>query len=277
MDCTSNSSSSHFGCQVAGICESPPSICSWPKFNTLAICSSIEDISEEIIQDGPYVTLPALQSFLTPGEDPPSFLSRPYLYMKEGQTSPNSLPKTSAMNGTNLPDLSEIYYLFYDICVDQQSVFNKTDIKRWKAFKGRFQFCVHVMESDTTHHSGTRQTVIGTKENLTWYKTNQFNETSFCTKVESEKEDFCVSESLMESLSTQMSSMFNVTAFFNDSNRDTIIYSSEWGPILTHDIFAGIRDTEPFCPEEPNPQLHVYHQLGGFASRLDSVGASLNT
>jgi hypothetical protein len=250
----------------------------------LALCSSTEDISEEIGQDGIHITLAALQDYLPKGEDPPSFLSRSYLYMKEGQIPPPSLLKTSAKEDTNLPDLAEIYYLYYDVCVDRPSEFNKADRKYWKAFKGRFQFCLQTLSSERPDASTSPQ-IMYDKADLDWYKTTKFNETAFCTKVESEKEDFCVSESVMESLSTQLNSFFNATAFFNDSNRETIRYSSEYGPILTHDIFGGTRDTMPFCgtmfSSRPangwsNPDPYGHYGLPGFSDRLRSVADSLN-
>ncbi|KAF2179178.1 hypothetical protein K469DRAFT_694882 [Zopfia rhizophila CBS 207.26] len=71
-----------------------------------------------IIRNGDYVTLSALQDFLLKGEDFPSFQSGSHEYIAEGQSAAISMPTTSVSNGTNLPNLAEIYYLYYDVCID---------------------------------------------------------------------------------------------------------------------------------------------------------------
>lgn len=205
--------------------------------------------------------------------------------MKESQTvqvtqyPSQFLPKTSFSNDTNLPNLAEVYYLYYDGCIDRHSGFNKTDPQRWKAFKGRLQFCLQTVEAN--FETSTKSTIVASEANIEWYETTKFNETAFCTKVESEKEDFCVSESVMESLSIQLNSIFNVTMFFNPSSRETITYNSEWGPILTHDIFGDSRETTAVCDvkrgrsggQNPNPFELV--GLYGFEMRIQNVANSL--
>lgn len=207
--------------------------------------------------------------------------------MKENQSAQSTqypsqpLPKTSVSNDTNLPNLAEIYYLYYDGCIDRLSGGNKTDPQRWKAFKGRLQFCLQTVEA--SHEFSTNTTIVASEANLAWYKTTKFNETAFCTKVESENEDFCVSESLMESLSMQLNSIFNVTALFNYSNGDTIRYNSEWGPILTHDVFGSPGETMPICGMKRgssnghNPDPNERTGLYGFERRIQTVADSLTT
>lgn len=229
---------------IYGSCGGNLAQCSWPPFNTLALCVSTNNISDQIVQDGKYVTLPALQNFLPNGEDPPSFQSGSHVYLPEGKPAAPSMRATSVSNGTDLPSLAEIYYFFYDVCVDKESGFNKSNSRPWRAFEGRFQFCIQNHTASTTETQLSSSTIHNSTASLEWYKTNKNNESAFCTKVDSEKEDFCVGESLMESLSIQINSVFNTSADFSDLNRTNINYSTDWGPMLTPAVFGAACPTE---------------------------------
>lgn len=124
------------------------------------------------------------------------------------------------------------------MCHHRGSQFNKKDPKRWQAHKIQFQFCIHNLTSQKFDNGLSETFQDGSETRLDWYKTTKYNESAFCTKVDSEPDDFCVGESLMESLSHQMSYIFNATVYFSDENRTDLRYSSEWGPRLTPDIFG---------------------------------------
>ncbi|KAF2179179.1 hypothetical protein K469DRAFT_320237 [Zopfia rhizophila CBS 207.26] len=86
----------------------------------------------------------------------------------------------------------------------------------------------------------------------------------------------------MESLSIQMSSIFNTSAFFSNMNRTDIRYSNEWGPRLTSAVFGGDSDTAPDCPVErrgngwQNPNPYVLIREYGFQTTLAGIANSLS-
>lgn len=86
----------------------------------------------------------------------------------------------------------------------------------------------------------------------------------------------------MESLSFQLSSMFNVTAYILDSNRDNVKYSSDYGLALIRDVFNETKDElAPFCNTKRkrswgNPNPFARGGLNGFRLRLESIATSLN-
>ncbi|CAO2647371.1 Nn.00g082930.m01.CDS01 [Neocucurbitaria sp. VM-36] len=194
----------------------------------------------------------------------------------------NSTLATSASDGTNLPNLAEIYYLHNDVCIDRESEFDKTDPGRWRALKGQFQFCVQKQEAETSNGGFSTTKLLSSTTSLDWYRTTKYDNSAFCTKVESEMEDFCVAESVIDSLSIQMSSIFNTTASFSDMNRTDITYNSEWGPRLTRAVFGEGSDTEPSCPvktqrsggQNPNPFVLIGEY--GFQSLLGDIAHSLS-
>ena len=218
------------------------------------MCSSAVDVSHQIVRSGEYVTLPALQDFLPKDQDPPSFVSGARVYAAEGQSNLTVMPTTSVSNGTNLPNIAEIYYLYYDVCRDRDSMFDKRDPGRWTALKGQFQFCVqHIPQiwyNRLNANSEARySTALNSSTNLNWYRTTKNHTAAFCTRVDSEEEDFCVGESVMESLGLKMSSIFNTTTIFTDLNLTDITYSAKWGPKLVDDIL-GARDSTSFPCQE---------------------------
>ena len=194
--------------------------------------------------------------------------------------NPDGRSATSVSDGTNLPNLAEIYYLYYDVCVDRESGFDKSNLKPWTALRGQFQFCVQQQEADTSVNQFTKSKLLNSTTDLDWYKTIKNNTTAFCTKVEGEKDDFCIAESVMQGLSIQMGSIFNTSATFSDMNRTDIEYSTEWGPRLARAIFGGTSDTEPLCPVEQkgNGWGSVIVQIGeyGFQKTLAGIAHSLS-
>ena len=215
------------------------------------MCFSSADISDQIIKDGEYVSLPALKEFLPKDQDPPSFITGTRVYVAEGRSDAAAMPTTSVSDGTNLANLAEVYFLYYDVCRGRNSGFDKKDPGRWVAIRGQFQFCVQELNATSKiMYDIDKETIIRSTTNLDWNETSKNNTAAFCTKVDGEKEDFCVGESAMERLALEMSSVFNTTADFSDLNRTDIVYSAEWVPYLTEDVFADDDDTSPSCPVE---------------------------
>ncbi|KAF2123016.1 hypothetical protein BDV96DRAFT_639567 [Lophiotrema nucula] len=268
---------------TAGICDN--GLCTWAPFNTLALCYSTSNISQDITTTGGHVTLPALQTFLPKNQDPPSFQSGSHVYVIEGQSA--AAPATSVSDGTNLPNLAEIYYLYYNVCNDRASAFNKSDPTRWTAFRGQFQLCVQSQEANTTETRASNTTLLNSTANLDWYKTTKHDESAFCTKVKGEKEDFCVAESVMQSLSFQMLSIFNTTATYSDMNRSDIRYSTEWGPRLAQPVLGDLErepGDPPYCPSLVKLSsrswggVDPYIKVGeyGFGTTLSGIAHSLS-
>ncbi|KAF2995327.1 hypothetical protein E8E13_001031 [Curvularia kusanoi] len=234
--------------------------CSWDAFKTLALCSSGEDVTREITLEDNRITLPALKGLLRSDQEPPSFQSGLHGYTRKNGSATATFPATSISDGTNLPNLAEVYYLFYDPCVDSAGV-DKSNMTHWRAYKGRFQFCIQTLKAisdsaskDGLTKDGTTMTLINSAANLDWNQATRGNYSAFCTKVDGEEEDFCVSEALMQSLASHMSSIFNTTAIFNDSDLRDIQYSSEWGPLLTGPIYRN-------CADDMIPRIAFFRDM----------------
>ncbi|KAF2648545.1 hypothetical protein K491DRAFT_241619 [Lophiostoma macrostomum CBS 122681] len=270
---------------IYGFCNSPSyssgNNCSWGPFNTLALCITTTNISSQITKDGSHVSLPALQAFLPNDQDPPSFQSGAHVYVAQGQNASTSMPPTSAADGTNLPSLAEIYYLYYDTCRDGSSsnaALSKSDATRWSAFQGSYQICMQTQSSTTSPTQFSDSTLLSSSTALNWYQTTKYNESAFCTKVEDEADDFCVAESVMQELSRQMGDVFNISAQFDRPDRSDIKYSSEWGPYLA-DAVLGAPCPDPVATRSRrswgggNP---YDAPLARFKSSLDGIASSLS-
>ncbi|KAF2731982.1 hypothetical protein EJ04DRAFT_352610 [Polyplosphaeria fusca] len=215
--------------------------CSWGAFNTLALCSSMQDVSRDITLENKRVSLPALKDFLQTDSEAPSFRSGLHGYTGENNRYAITYPPTSASDGANLPALAEVYYLFYDSCVDRD-IFDLSNTTFWKAYKGTFQFCAQTINATTASPYDdtftSTMTLIDSTTNLKWTQKTQYGNIShFCTALDGEEEDFCVSEPFMQRLAFQMNLMFNSTAIFRNANRTDIRYSSEWGPLLADLVY----------------------------------------
>lgn len=269
---------------VAVKCYAPYGKCTWPLYNTLGICFTATNISDQVVKVDDFVTLPALQPFLPTNKSPPEFLSGTHVYFAQGQSAPASMPTTSISDGTNLPSLAEVYLLYYDVCKGRTGGFQTKEPKRWTALKGQFQFCIKEEEAVATTEDFVKMGTRSMTTNLNWYKTMKNSTSAFCTKVKSEKEDFCVSESIMEYLSLEMSKIYNTKASFHDMNRTDMVYGSEMTPPLTRPVFGGSRDTEPLCPKPKqssgggqNEDPNVYIGENGFRRTLEGVAMHLSS
>jgi hypothetical protein len=235
--------------------------CSWDAFKTLALCSSSEDITREIILEDNRVFLPALRDFLQKDQDPPSFQSGLHGYTNKSDAA--IFPATSVSDGTTLPNLAEVYYLFYDGCADSD-VMDKSNITLWKAYKGKFQFCIQTLNASTKlgNEIGTNMFLMDSTADLNWKPAIRDNSSAFCTSVHGENKDFCVSEPFMQRLAFHMNLIFNTTAIFSNPNRSDILYSSEWGPLLVEQLYRYCgRSDIPFSKGFPEALEGIAHSL----------------
>jgi hypothetical protein len=217
--------------------------CSWDAFKTLALCYSREDVTHHIILEDDDVSLSAFSGFHQKFERYAAFRSRVHGYTNG--TGTTVFPATSVSNGTNLPNLAEIYYLFYDPCADPNA-FNKSNITHWKAYKGTFQFCIQTLNASkvsTSNNGATTMTLINSRVDLNWNATTRDGGSTFCTIVNGEETEFCVSEPLMKKLAIHINRIFNATADFSESDHSNDIYNTEWGPLLIKQLYKYCGDS----------------------------------
>ena len=166
-------------------------------------------------------------------------------------------------------------------CIDNLSGSNGLDSASWRAYIGRMQFCVHTLKTNKLGPMSDPTTIVtATKTDLNWSRTTRFNETAFCTRIENEPDEFCVGESLIESISMQMAYMFDATAVIDPSDRSTIIYSSEFAAVLLKEVMGETWKGSPLCDMRraaggQNPNPFTYEGLQGFRLRLERMGGSL--
>jgi hypothetical protein len=258
--------------------------CFWKSYRTLAVCLSTDDVSESIEQhDGnPALSLPEGVNLLP--HPLQIFQSKSYVYPginSSQNTTPQSRPKTSADSNTNLPDLFNVYYMFNNACIDRLSQSSSLDPTSWKAYKGRLQFCVQTLDTDQFAGSMQPNTkVVAAQTGLSWLQAVRSNETAFCTKVDGESDEYCVEESLMQSISMQMGYMFDASATIDASDRSTIVYSSELAAVLLKEVLGETWQGSPLCDSKrgsggQNPNPFFYYAIQGFRLRLERIGNSL--
>jgi hypothetical protein len=218
--------------------------CEWPAFNTLDLCLHTSDVSNHVEKSGDYVTLPELREFLPKDQDPPAFVSGARVYVAEARNA-TGMPTTSAGDGTNLPSLATIYFLYYDSCRGDKQGFDKKDPGRWTALKGDFQMCVQKYKLETQDRTAISPPIKPTTSttSLWWNKTTKEDTPAYCTNVD--EDEFCVGEPVMDKLASKMSRAFNATADFSVENRFDIVYSAQWVPKLTNTAFGGSDDIKP--------------------------------
>lgn len=188
-------------------------------------------------------------------------------YKGSNSSQTGSFPPSSVREGTNLPSLAEIYFLYYDTKADPGG-FDQANRTNWRAFRGTFQLCIQTLNatqsSSRSGHAGVEMTLVQSTANIQWDKTTKFNTSAFCTRPKGESEDFCISDQYMQKLAFHMNRVFNATASFDGSDHNKFRYSSEWGPYLVKPIY-----------HDEMVNMHNFDRIWPFQDMLEGVAFSL--
>jgi hypothetical protein len=131
--------------------------CSWVPYQTLAVCSRVDDVTDELVRNDhhhPYIelgedhTLTKKKKFQAIG----TFRTRSKFfgadrytdsdYMDVNITKVARARATPNNSDTSLPDLAHVYLEYYDPCLDNESLLAGTGNETWQAHRAVFNLCV---------------------------------------------------------------------------------------------------------------------------------------
>ncbi len=198
--------------------------------------------SPQIAKSSPYsVSISAMKLRAPLSEFPPvSFQATSYIF-----NSSHSLnPPTSTSNTTNLANIAEVFYLYYDPCLDtseeledKNPIDNKRDPRPWIALKGQLQLCIQELEVYSSSDGFTSTKVVSAKSDIQWNNLGSDRSTSqYCTHMNSTGQEFCTSELAIAGISRVISHIFNTDASYNTVNISDLYHPTQFGPFLTQYI-----------------------------------------
>jgi len=248
---------------VTGSC--PTSACTWPIYDTLAICASTpEDITSTIIdlggQNGPNglrFSVPALvNSPLTGSANLEDIIT---FWMESLYLGGDQLP-ISNISYQNLPVIAEIFVLFASPCnTSYDDVNNKS---AWTAFRATLNLCVQKLNSsyvDGSIHTTVLETYFDTK----WQQQSQEHEPLFlCTEQNGGPDRYCIGS--LDILGAQIASAFNGSASLIPGGDN--LYSA----LATEALATDILGSDPTqCDGSSNVGIT------GFGKRMNTIALAL--
>ncbi|KAH7076855.1 hypothetical protein BKA63DRAFT_291604 [Paraphoma chrysanthemicola] len=274
---------SHNFSDVAAQCATND--CRWPSYPTLAICSTVEDVSSQLVFT---VAAPSPDEFVFYTEDVNMTLPIPELYDQE-QGNPTfagptdfwmaTLPAWRKGHNSAQPNLvAEVYVTFFSACrATNNNTGTPTDdelktariIKtNWRAFKSSFELCVQNLT--TSIENGTTNTfVLERIDQQPWNSHGKDNATISYTGIgnnttSSDRPPFSIDKISLQSLGDIMRLTLNGSATLRTKS-DKKWESSEQ-IILAQDIYSG--DPQICIPRSDN-------DIQGFGNRMQNIAVSL--
>jgi hypothetical protein len=252
---------------ITGHC--PTNQCSWQRHTTLAICSSVEDISSTVVEFSTgHSSVQALKDVnlappsLSEGNQPTFWAESLYLpSTKVGRTNPSQVTQA---NGNGMPSLAEVYVVYYPACngtsqLSSNGIGDRPEL--WRAFKGTLSLCMLSLESNTTN--GKTNTTIENE----WKDIFERVDTDlYCAQVGQEPRS-CVDATQWSTYGQLIAQGFNAFAYF-EVGEDNYIYD-EAAVTLASDIL-GIDPTG--CS---SLSLTTDQGLKGLGMRVKNVATSM--
>lgn len=140
--------------------ECPTERCTWPIYTTLAVCSTVEDISGLLQQNDTYGYI---GNVFLPGVRPNKFehdstvrssTSAYDAFGKNIRVFEDVRPTPPASNG-RIADLAQVFIWYHDQCsqydnpVPSKGHLYIGNVAHWRAFKASFQLCLQTYESSS--------------------------------------------------------------------------------------------------------------------------------
>jgi hypothetical protein len=239
---------------VTGSCDT--NHCEWEPYTTLAICSTVEDVSSLITKVEP-VELGDPRLHLSQGDfvKPTTFWSQ-------------SVGDFSGLTGTNNDlrwySIAEIYLIYSSPC-ENTSIFHNVS-QNWRAYKATFSLCLQTLNSSYIN-SILRTEILREEKEIAWedrYSQENVYAHPLCGNLDREDEDYCTDMLYLQSANKQLTSTFTTTAVLDVDNA----YSTAWGPTLVADVLGS------------NPQNCTLNEttlgFNGFTRRIKNVAISMS-
>ena len=252
----------------------PTEFCTWEPYTTLAVCSSFEDVSSDIVALGNKSAFGgALMSVTGMKAELPSNINMIPTFWMAASTAYMNM---TATNHTG--KLSDIYLLYYPVCDDlgndgnnidsDEWVAQKNNPKNWKAFKATMGFCLQTVNS--TFNTSMETIVTSTKGNLEWVGNPTTSQrprpTEYCHNGEGSGGTYCLTESSIQQFGELLKSVFTGLGSFYGPAQGDNYYRGQWTTQIASDIMG---NNISRCDLSPN--------LGfaGFQRRLENVAVAM--
>ncbi|PSN65754.1 hypothetical protein BS50DRAFT_397207 [Corynespora cassiicola Philippines] len=247
---------------VVGHC--PGDYCTWEEHRTLAVCSSLEDLSSSVYSLNPFDT-DYTEMSVRELDPAPDFVNgtRSSFWTATRNASTVADDQGEDKDHRKLAEtgIADIFVGYFPPCAynsDELWSESREDPKRWKAHRATLEYCLHTIKP--TSNSSMETKIIETKKDLKWEKDEK--NPRYCHTENGE--DFCVRDSWQ--MARQLDQIFNgMGSYWSVDNGDNY-YKGPWTLFLTNDILG---DNVSRCDTDPN--------LGfaGFQRRMDNVAVAI--
>ena len=274
---------------VTGHCKTEQ--CFWKPYNTLAICSRVEDATDMLSFDynpprvpvgGDNITVPENRyqvpnkscNFHVQGK---FFLANRY---QLGIEEKEALTQRATPNNTetNLPDLAQIYLSYFDPCLGRYNTSGGIEPETWRAYKATFNLCVQTHNS-SQNASGMHTTVISNNVDLKWanetYPVNTSDPDSimknrYCAQPPNSTERFCIEEKALKDIGGQLATTLDIKAYLGVIGDHYYSYA-QWAPNLSNDVL-GIEPADPArCSANISGMAGYDHRIKNIANSLSNA------
>jgi hypothetical protein len=257
--------------------------CAWQNYSTLAICSSVEEVSSDIYEyytndTGvgwfPHFTLRQLDA-RQPGIVRQNEGDYDFLVASLSYKNPFGYSTTNTTDD-RMSDMVNVFTLFHDPCLQsgREGWDYAYNASTFRAFKGTLRLCVQTL--DSTFNNTMNTTVVMTHDDLVWQKTNvtymvdsQVHEGphKLCTSLGVDKQLHCVEEiGFLQEVGWQILHQFNSSGKIGVPSGDAYLDGNQWTQNLLSDVL-GLAPTE--CSNETGIGME------GFKARIENMAIAM--
>ncbi|PVH93549.1 hypothetical protein DM02DRAFT_733063 [Periconia macrospinosa] len=251
----------------------PTGQCSWSDYTTLALCTSLSNITTDLIYQstdiGDLITLPGITNmdkriFRTMSLTTVFGNGRETL----GFSGQRANLSTLALNKTGnvIQDLAQVYLSYYDPCLADRNLTAYRRTENWRAYKASVGLCLQTLS--TNYNSSTNTSIISSHRDVVWEnKKDEFNISYWHTNHPSAPgDDFSIRESTADYIGGQLGMLFNISASAAPGGVN-YLFGSVAGTAVTNDLYG----TNPLVCSN-----NTENGLKGFTKRLDNLVNSIN-
>ncbi|EUC48596.1 hypothetical protein COCMIDRAFT_33877 [Bipolaris oryzae ATCC 44560] len=259
---------------VTGSCQAE--FCTWEPYQTLAVCSFVDDVSAEgAMYDPVYVLGPDSPNGSPMYSVGPESWSRDQMGVNISETFWMNTqvdwqePDSRAEGHEPLRNISTTYVAYYPPCDHDGNprtdwVGQRDDAANWKGFRGSLILCLQTLNS--TYNSTMQTKVIDTQIDLDWQiKPGVTNNSQYRYCVTGRgNEEYCVGDTDITEWEYQMAtSLTGAAAIY--PNEANYTFSGQLAPNIVIDVLG---DSPAYC--------NGSNVEGGFERRMNNIAISMS-
>lgn len=235
---------------VHAVC--PTGQCTWPPYTTLALCTSISDVSQQLIWQQSnvsekigYITLPGMTA-ATEDNGQTMWLTTIFRTSDNGLTHYMGRSANSSHFYINNTDntMADIYLAYIDPClVEQKGEFLPQDDpfvaqkQAWRAYKASIRVCLQTLS--TKFNGSTDTSIVSSYTNITWERQENNNSLPewHASHPSAPGDVFTMPDRTAQFLGGQVAMTFNMSASIIPGG-DAYMYGSIFGSSFLKDIYG---------------------------------------